>query len=59
MQLTKYFDRKRNCWVVRYGEMVEYFNHGHENPIQNKRNAEACFKLLKEIEAMQQHLIIN
>lgn len=45
MQLTKFYDRQKKCWAIRYGEQVEYFN--HENPLHDKRNLEVCIKLLQ------------
>ena len=48
MQPVKFYDKKKKCWAIRFGDEVEYFN--HENPIHNKRNLEACIKLLQQKE---------
>lgn len=46
MRIKKYFDKKKNCWAIKIGNFIEYFN--HETPEHDKRNAEACFKLLQK-----------
>lgn len=46
MRLRKFYDETRSCWAVQAGDHVEYFN--HETPEHDKKNADACFKLLKK-----------
>lgn len=41
-----FFDNIKNCYAVRYNGETEYFNHEWESEEHNKRNAEACCKLL-------------
>lgn len=42
----KFFDKERSCWAIRIGNDVEYFN--HETPEHDKKNCDACFKLLQK-----------
>ena len=46
MKIKKFFDKSRGCWAIQAGDQVEYFN--HENPEHDKKNADACFKLLQK-----------
>lgn len=57
MKLTKYYDNQKKCWAIRYGDKIEYFNHGCDSPIHNERNAKACFELLQKVEEMQKQLL--
>lgn len=41
-----YYDKSKECYAVRYNGEVEYFNHSWESAEHNRKNAEACCKLL-------------
>ena len=41
-----FFDKVKQCYAVRYNGETEYFNHEWESQEHNRRNAEACCKLL-------------
>nr|DAT94671.1 MAG TPA: hypothetical protein [Caudoviricetes sp.] len=53
MIIEKFFDKTRSCWAIRFESEVEYFN--HETPEHDKRNADACFKLLQKQYGGQNH----
>lgn len=46
MKIEKFFDKIRDCWAIRLGDEVEYFD--HETPEHDKKNADACFELLQK-----------
>lgn len=41
-----FFDKVKNCYAVQYLDKIEYFNHSWESAEHNRKNAEACCKLL-------------